>query len=199
MKRNIYLKMKSLSEARELFLTGFDWIAAVGAERIATAEALGRVTAEPVFAAYSSPSYHSAAMDGVAVRACDTFQAREEAPLSLTLGEGAFLINTGAPLPPSTDAVVMIEHTEALDEDSVEIARPVAPGQNVTETIRPLALLDVGVRFKNLWRDLTAAVYVYNVFDHRYYEPDYFSDPRVLSRPQPKPGFSVYGQVSIGL
>ena len=75
----------------------------------------------------------------------------------------------------------------------------VAPGQESTETIRPLALLDVGVRFKNLWRDLTASIFVYNVFDHRYYEPDFFEDPRVLSRPQPKPGFSVYGQVSIGL
>lgn len=75
----------------------------------------------------------------------------------------------------------------------------VNPGTRVDETIRPVALLDVGIRFKNIWRDLTAAVHVYNTFDNSYYEPDFFEDPRVMSRPQPKPGISVYGQVSIGL
>ena len=69
----------------------------------------------------------------------------------------------------------------------------------VTETIRPVALLDLGVRVKNIWRDLTLAVFVHNVLDNRYYEPDFFGDPRVLSRPQPKPGFSIFGQISIGL
>ena len=99
--------------------------------------------------------------------------------------------------PPADDWRASVAGTCALP--GMQDAVIVAPGQNVTETIRPLALLDLGVRFKNLWRDLTASVFVYNVFDHRYYEPDYFQDPRVLSRPQPKPGFSVYGQVSIGL
>ncbi|MCB9787332.1 MAG: TonB-dependent receptor [Deltaproteobacteria bacterium] len=75
----------------------------------------------------------------------------------------------------------------------------VRAGQQRTETIRPLALLDVGVRFKNLWRDLTASIFVYNLLDHRYYEPDFFQDPRLMSRPQPKPGLSIFGQVSLGL
>ncbi len=75
----------------------------------------------------------------------------------------------------------------------------VFPGTDVTETIRPLTLVDVGVRFKNLWRDMTASVFLHNLLDHRYYEPDFFGDPRVLSRPQPKPGLSVFAQLSIGL
>lgn len=75
----------------------------------------------------------------------------------------------------------------------------VRAGQERTETIRPLALLDVGVRFKNLWRDLTASIFVYNLFDHRSYEPDFFQDPRLMSRPQPKPGLSIFGSVSLGL
>ncbi len=131
MKRNIYLEMKSLSEARELFLTSFDWIAAVGTERIAAAEALGRVTAEPVFAAYSSPGYNSAAMDGVALRAADTFDAREENPLRLALGEGAFPVNTGNPLPSDTDAVVMVEQLQRPDPQSVELRAAAFPWQHV--------------------------------------------------------------------
>jgi len=75
----------------------------------------------------------------------------------------------------------------------------VFPGQSVRETIRPIALLDLGVRFRNIWRDLTVSIFVHNVFDSRYFEPDLFNDARVLSRPQPKPGMSFFGQVSVGL
>ncbi len=75
----------------------------------------------------------------------------------------------------------------------------VFPGWAVQEQIQPLALLDVGVRFKNIWRDLTLAFFAHNVLDHRYFEPDFFEDARVISRPQPKPGMSFFGQLSLGL
>jgi len=75
----------------------------------------------------------------------------------------------------------------------------VFPGWSVSEEIQPLVLLDVGVRFKNIWRDLTIGFFFNNVLDHRYYEPDFFNDPRVISRPQPKPGMSFFGQISLGL
>ncbi len=75
----------------------------------------------------------------------------------------------------------------------------VFPGYAVMENIRPLLLLDLGVRFRNIWRDLTVSMFMHNVLDHRYYEPDFFNDARVISRPQPKPGMSFFGQISIGL
>jgi len=75
----------------------------------------------------------------------------------------------------------------------------VLPGWSVTEQIQPLALLDLGVRFKNIWRDLTIAFWFHNVLDHRYYEPDFFNDARVIARPQAKPGMSFFGQISLGL
>ena len=75
----------------------------------------------------------------------------------------------------------------------------VLPGTSVDETIAPVTLLDLGVRFKNLWRDLSISLFVYNVFDFRTYDPDFFEDPRVISRPQPKPGMSFFGQISFGL
>ncbi len=42
-------------------------------------------------------------------------------------------IATGGMLPKGADAVVMVEHTDAVDEDSVEIYKSVAPLQNVID------------------------------------------------------------------
>jgi putative molybdopterin biosynthesis protein len=131
MKRNVYLTMKPIAEARELFLGAFDWTGLVGRERVYTANALGRVTAVPVFAALSSPSYHAAAMDGLAVRAAATFGASEEHPLRLPVGPEAAFVNTGHPLPPGTDAVVMIEQVHQPAAGFVELRAAAYPWQHV--------------------------------------------------------------------
>ena len=75
----------------------------------------------------------------------------------------------------------------------------VFPGTRVVEKLRPVVLLNLGIRFRKLWRDLTASIYVYNALDARYFEPDFFNDERVISRPQPKPGLSIFGKLSLGL
>ena len=49
-------------------------------------ETVGRVLAEPVWAARSSPPFDAAAMDGIAVRAEETIGASETAPARLELG-----------------------------------------------------------------------------------------------------------------
>lgn len=131
MKRNVYLKMKPLAEARAIFADAFDWSRLERTEVVATAEALGRVTSEPVFARLSSPGYHGAAMDGYAVRAEGTFGASEERPLRLRLGQQAHAINTGQPLPDGTDAVIMIEHVQLVGADELEIAAAAFPWQHV--------------------------------------------------------------------
>jgi len=131
MKRSVYLEMKPLAEAREIFLSAFDWIALAGTERIPTAEALGRVIAGPAFAALSSPSYHGAAMDGFAVSAPDTYPASEERPVRLAIGSGAHPVNTGQPMPAGSDAVVMIEHVQMPDAGSIEITAAAYPWQHV--------------------------------------------------------------------
>lgn len=131
MKRNIYLEMKPLAEARDLFLKSFDWTGLAGVETIPTVEALGRVSARVIFAKYSSPAYHSAAMDGVAVKSTSTFGADDEHPVHLRANQEAVFVNTGQPLPPEADAVVMIEHIHQPSEDVVEIRAAAFPWQNV--------------------------------------------------------------------
>lgn len=78
---------------------------------------LGRVTAEPVWARLSSPHYHSAAMDGFALRAEDIAGAMPTAPVTLAVGSQAVYVDTGDPLPGWADAVMPIEQVEPLDAD----------------------------------------------------------------------------------
>jgi molybdopterin molybdotransferase/putative molybdopterin biosynthesis protein len=130
-KRNVYLEMKPLAQARAFFLDRFDWSTALTAEEIPVADAVGRILAKPVHARLSAPTYHGSAMDGIAVRAQDTYAASDLAPLELSIGDGAVFVNTGEPLPDGMNAVIMIEHVQVLDDARVRIEAPAFPWQHV--------------------------------------------------------------------
>lgn len=103
-------------------------------ERIKVIDSLGRITSEPVYARYSSPFYHSSAMDGYAVRFTDTLTAGERSPCLLRLGTEAIYINTGDPLPDGFNAVIMVEDVNIVRRNGdifVEIYQPVPPYQHV--------------------------------------------------------------------
>jgi len=115
-------------------------------ETVPVAEALDRVTFEPVCAPDSVPAFPRSLMDGYTVRSRDTFGASPSLPTYLTvkdevpmgcapdfeIGPGqAALVHTGGMLPPGTDAVVMIEVTQKVREDEIEILKAMAPGENV--------------------------------------------------------------------
>jgi putative molybdopterin biosynthesis protein len=130
-KRNIYLKMKTLQEARDILFQTFSDLSPLPAEKISVPDAVGRVLAEPVSARLSSPNFHLAAMDGLAVKAEITFGASAAAPKALVIDRDAFYVNTGHVLPKNTDAVIMVENVNELDEERVEIEAPAFPWQNV--------------------------------------------------------------------
>ncbi len=132
MQRKIYLDMKTLEEAQRLFWSRFAG-RLTGPEEIDSRRAAGRITARPVVARLSSPSFHSAAMDGLAVRAEDTFGAADDNPVTLDIAGGqAVPINTGHPLPEDKDAVIMIEHVlMSADGRQGTIRSPVYPWQHV--------------------------------------------------------------------
>ena len=104
-----------------------------------------RVLACDVVASIDVPSFDRADMDGYAVRAEDTYTAREEARVelemigripagdapTLTIRAGAAAeISTGAMLPDGADAVVMVEYTEEVGS-RVSIQRAVHSWENV--------------------------------------------------------------------
>ena len=51
-------------------------------------------------------------MDGYAVRAEDTRGASETHPVRLMVGGQAFYVDTGDPLPPGANAVIMLEDVQ---------------------------------------------------------------------------------------
>ncbi|MBI5963600.1 MAG: molybdopterin biosynthesis protein [Chloroflexi bacterium] len=151
---SVYLHDIPLSQAqarlREALQEAGLW-RVLGVESILLDEnALGRVTAEPIWATVSSPHYHASAMDGFAVIAESTSGAQPSSPIQLSLSSEQLsvrtqYVDTGDPLPGWANAVIPIENVESLDEDgrisstvrgpsSIRIRAAVAPWSHV----RPL-------------------------------------------------------------
>lgn len=135
--RNVYLHDVALDRALQAWHAVLDQLgllATCGAETIPVADAVGRVTAEPIWAKISSPHYHASAMDGYAVRADSTHGATETAPKRLTVGTEALPVDTGDPLPAGMNAVIMIENTQTMTVDgaeNIEILAATAPWRHV--------------------------------------------------------------------
>jgi len=139
-----FLKLIPTQQALQILLSQIQ--IKVSRERVLALNALGRVTAEAIYSPIPLPSFPRSTVDGYAVRAADTFGASESLPAYLrVIGEihmgnsPAFdinrgetgLIHTGGMLPDSCDAVVMLEYTQQLGADTVEILRSVAVGENI--------------------------------------------------------------------
>jgi len=133
----------------EELLRGF---APLAAETVDLAGAAGRVLARGLIAPHDWPLLDRSCMDGFAVSARDVFGAGETNPgylecvaalaidklpdIVLNPGECA-RIATGGVLPEGADAVVMVEHTQAMQDETVggtiEIRKSAAPFDNVMQ------------------------------------------------------------------
>ncbi len=145
-----FLEVVSAKEARRRFEASIDR-APLGGETVALAAALGRVLADDVIAPVDAPPFDRSNVDGFAVRAADLAGASANAPRRLVLNAEvvacgvepavevlsgtATAIATGGVIPRGADAVVMIEHTELIEDGAVpaiELRRGVASGQFIS-------------------------------------------------------------------
>jgi molybdopterin molybdotransferase len=168
-----FLKVMGPDQAREL-LREFPRL---GLRRVELHETLFRVLGEPVKAEEDLPLFDRSTMDGFAVRSSDTFGASESSPAlasvtgeismgeinSAKIGRGECArIWTGGALPKGSDAVVMVEHVENLDDSTIEILRAVAPFENVVRKGEDFkareTLLEVGHRLRPQDLGLLAAM-----------------------------------------
>jgi putative molybdopterin biosynthesis protein len=133
----------SRQEAAELWrqaLARSGWFKTCAVEEINVAEAMGRMTAQPVMAVRPVPHYAGSAMDGYAVRSQDTKGAAIQSPIVLlrvprgeSLREGtAVLVDTGDALPTGADSVIMQEHV-AVQDGAIEICAAILPGRHVRQ------------------------------------------------------------------
>jgi len=165
LKRNIYLSKLTLKEAQEKFyraLLKYKLTQPLKGESVSTEDSLGRITAEPIFARISSPYYQAAAMDGVVVRARDTYEASESSPITLKINQDFHFINTGNPIPFGFDAVIKIEDINPLSEfkgdknkdisnDSTDDSKE----ENIKE-IKIFSAVSPGQHVRNIGEDVVA-------------------------------------------
>ena len=159
-----FLEVVSAEEARARFAQHLD-LAPLGGEQVALAQALGRVLAHDVTAPIDVPPFDRSNVDGFAVRATDTAGASDTSPRRLQLNAevitcghapeivvatgSATTIATGGVVPRGADAVVMIEHTDLVDESAepaIDVRRAVAPGQFVSYAGSDIARGEVVLR-----------------------------------------------------
>jgi molybdopterin molybdotransferase len=135
-----FFAVRTVSEV----LAGFRPARRTATEAIGLDAAQGRVLARPVRAPHDLPGFARSTVDGFAVRAADTYGASEGLPSYLTvtgqvaMGRApdvavtpgtAVMMPTGGAIPEGADAVVMVEHTQEAMPGTIEVVRPVAPGE----------------------------------------------------------------------
>lgn len=140
-----FLTLLPPDEARTLLLSHLSQ-PIPDSELIDVPASLGRILAEDLIAPHPLPDFQRSTVDGHAVRAVDTHGASDSSPAYLNLigevpmgdapafelGTGqCALIHTGGMLPNGADAVVMLEYTQSMQKDEIEIFRAGAEGENV--------------------------------------------------------------------
>jgi molybdopterin molybdotransferase len=124
-----------LEDAQAFVLESCPPLAAVEQSRLNVS---GLVLAAPVQSAEDVPPFDNSAVDGYAVRSADVSLVPVDLAVVGEIAAGAapdrevgpgetIRIMTGAPMPPGADAVVMVEDSERIGDDSVRLSRSVEP------------------------------------------------------------------------
>jgi len=140
-KRNLYLSNISVEEAITKYFSSLEGLLVPKFEQISVEESPGCVTRHAIYARCCSPLFNAAAMDGIAVCAGATLGARESNPLILEEGKDFIPVDTGDPIHPPYDAVIMAEDvievdkpreaTEWGEEKAVKILESASAWQNI--------------------------------------------------------------------
>ena len=128
-----FLTNTPLAEAKRAYLQALDELGfASDAETVPVQEAGGRITAQAVYAHGCAPHYAASAMDGIAVRASDTFGATETTPVVLP-PDRFLVVDTGDQVPEGFDAVIMVEEIVPRADGSVVLHGAAAPWQHIRQ------------------------------------------------------------------
>ena len=141
-----FFNVQPVTQALQTMLA--HWHPTPDIETLDPRQALGRALAQDVRAPADLPAFRRSTVDGYALRAAESFGASPGLPAllrmagELRMGEAAqqplapgsaLLIHTGGMLPPDADAVIMLERTQQLGSEEIELLAPVAPGENVLQ------------------------------------------------------------------
>ncbi len=141
MKHN-YLDNIPLEEAKEKFFSLVKKGYTHKTEEIPVAEVTGRVLSNAAYAKICCPHYNASAMDGIAVKAKDTYSASENNPVTLT-PDMYSVVDTGDAIPDDKDAVIMVEELSFEENGKIKIIASVHPFQNVRQIGEDICMGDM--------------------------------------------------------
>ncbi len=139
------LQVDTITEAENKLVShfqGFEWRSL----EIPLHQSVGRYIAEDIYSKENLPGFDRSVVDGYALRSKETVGAGESSPVffdltdSVEMGEiwqgeleegYATYVATGGMVPKGADGVVMIEHTEKLDDHIIAVHSSVAPLEGV--------------------------------------------------------------------
>jgi len=139
----------------DLLLSHIHDFLSIDSEWLPLNQCTDRILAKDIVATENIPSFRRSTMDGYAVLAVSTYGASESNPALLFIKETidmgkqpnhtintqeASKIATGGMLPEGADSVVMVEYTDVLDDQSIEVYKSVAPLQNVIDVGEDIAV-----------------------------------------------------------
>ncbi|MDF2883112.1 MAG: moeA [Clostridiaceae bacterium] len=149
----------SVEEAKQIIDCSFAY--ELGCEKVNIFQCVGRICFEDIKAGCNIPEFKRSTVDGFAVNSKDVFGASEAIPSMLELKGEVLMGNvpptdissgqclyvpTGGMLPDSSDSVVMVEYSHKLDENTVLLDSPVAPGENVIQVGEDISTEDFVIR-----------------------------------------------------
>lgn len=142
-----FFNVVSIKEAGHKILDNFKGYE-FGLEEVSILEATDRILAEDIVSDINVPEFNRSTVDGYAIQSKDSHGASESVPSLLNIigevkigevphkairsGE-AMYIPTGAMVPEGADGVVMIEHTEKLDDHSLMVYKPISFNENIIQ------------------------------------------------------------------
>ena len=134
----------SVSEVQKRIIS--DIKAIDGTEQVSLRQALNRILAKDVTATFDTPPCDNSGMDGYAFSSNELSNSAEQSSLTLSIAGQSFAghpysgkiasgeairIMTGAQVPAGVDTVVMQEHTEKPDDNTIKITTIPKPFANV--------------------------------------------------------------------
>ncbi|MDK2799150.1 MAG: molybdopterin molybdotransferase [Clostridiales bacterium] len=140
-----FLKVLSVDETKEeLTVTFANFNLAI--EELDIVDALDRILAQDIVSPMDVPQFNRSTVDGYAIKSFDSHGTSDFMPgflkvigavsigestnLSVSAGEAVY-VPTGGIIPEGADSVIMIEHIEKLDENTIAVYKPICTGENI--------------------------------------------------------------------
>lgn len=140
-----FFNVMSVDEVKKILSNNFKNMK-IETEIVNILECEGRVLSNDIVSKFNVPEFNRSTVDGYAIKSKESHGCSECMPTFLdivgevSMGESAsgdiksgecMYVPTGGMIPNSSDAVIMIEHAEKLDEFTIAIHKPTSTGENV--------------------------------------------------------------------